>query len=125
MKLKQKTELRLSAVHRFGVFAKRDINKGAVIEECPYLENHGEEEMDRNHEGIRDYLFGHNGGNSTILLLGYGSLYNHARRNNAEYYLDEEREVVEIHATRDIAKGEEIFIHYGERFWHSRDKKPK
>lgn len=59
--------------------------------------------------GADGYVFGW-GEDSTALALGYGSLYNHSYRPNAET-LETADELV-ITALRDIQPGEEIFINY-------------
>lgn len=117
--LVQKAEIRKSKIHRWGVFAKNDIRKGGIIEQCPFLLTFGE-----NHKKMQDYLF-HYSPTTGMIILGYGSLYNHSPENNAEYFEDTTHKLIEIVATRKIKKGEEIFINYGEEYFTNRGMKIK
>ena len=93
-----------------GVFARRSIRKGDVIERVPVLvvpladlENGAGETV------IANYCFGW--GEKAALALGYGSLYNHSYRPNARYD-DVGPRTKEFTALRDIAPGEEITVNY-------------
>ena len=54
---------------------------------------------------------------NSILALGYGSIYNHSKNNNATTKIDGQS--FYIVASRDIEKDEEIFVHYGSDTWFS------
>ena len=94
-----------------GVFARRLIRKGEVLERVPVLvvplsdlENESGETV------IASYCFGWGEGKAA-LALGYGSLYNHSYRPNARYD-DVGPQTKEYTALRDIKPGEEITINY-------------
>jgi len=91
-----------------GVFARRRIDVGEEIERCPMLIVDGER-AEALTLGADGYVFGW-GTDSTALALGYGSLYNHSYRPNAET-LETPDELV-ITALHRIEPGEEIFINY-------------
>lgn len=55
----------------------------------------------------------------SAIMLGYGSLYNHARRNsNVEWHFGADATVMFV-ALRDIEVGEELFVDYGDEYWTS------
>ena len=91
-----------------GVFATRRIAIGEVIERCPMLIV-DDERAEALTLGADGYVFGWGDG-STALALGYGSLYNHSYRPNAET-LETTDELV-ITALIPIETGDEIFINY-------------
>jgi SET domain-containing protein len=120
--LLQKAYVNKSSVHGWGGFAKKAIKKGGIIEECPYIVSTAEK---KHPEEILRYLFTGQKKNTTMVVLGYGAVYNHAKHNNAAYFFDDEKDVIVFIAKRKIKKGEEIFVNYGGKYWASRKKKPK
>ena len=101
-----------------GIFATRFIKSGDVIEESPLIF------YDRKEIGndsiLRKYDIGFEGGHA--LMLGYGSLYNHADDPNAYWNINGVPELL-IKARKDIQKGEEIFVNYGPNYWVNRSDK--
>ena len=95
-----------------GVFARRSIEAGEVIETCPVLVLPADSVEDVS-AGIGGYVFewGHG---KLALALGYGSLYNHSYRPNARYH-DEGGRTKVFTAIRDIGPGEEITVNYNGR----------
>jgi SET domain-containing protein len=94
-----------------GVFARRAIRSGEVIERVPVIvlpieEIGGEDGRTR----LSDYCFLWGRG-TVALALGYGSLYNHSYQPNARYD-DIGRRTKVFSALRDIAPGEEISVNY-------------
>ena len=94
-----------------GVFARRGILKGEVIEKVPLLVMPAEEFA----EGLantmlKDYCFDWGVG-QVALALGYGSLYNHSYKPNARYE-DVNKNTKAFIALRAIAAGEEITVNY-------------
>ena len=118
----QNSFVSVSSVHRWGGFAGKDIRKGGVIEECPYIESEAE---DKHPEAILSYLFAGQKAGTTMFILGYGAIYNHSSKSNAEYSFDPDKKIVVFTAKRNIKKGEEIFVDYGREYWSSRKKNPK
>jgi SET domain-containing protein len=100
-----------------GVFARRPIRKGEVIERVPVLVL----PLDEGENGsvLPSYCFMW-GRNKVALALGYGSLFNHSFRPNARYD-DVGRQTKVFSALRDIAPGEEITVNYN---GDPRDKSP-
>jgi hypothetical protein len=106
--------------HGRGVYADRDFAAGETIEICPTLE------LDDSATGglPRDYVLRSNlDPDNSVLMLGYGSLYNHSYEPSAEYVQHTDYSL-EFVATRDIPAGEEITIDYGKEWWESRELEP-
>ena len=91
-----------------GVFARRLIRKGEVIERVPMLVLPIEES--RGGSVLSGYCFAWRKG-TVALALGYGSLYNHSYRPNARYD-DLAPQTKVFTALRDIEPGEEITVNY-------------
>ncbi|MBK9720513.1 MAG: SET domain-containing protein-lysine N-methyltransferase [Saprospiraceae bacterium] len=95
------------------VFSAIDIPAGSLIEVCPILRI-PQNEVDIIHETeLHDYYFvwGEQDKEAAI-ALGYGSLYNHSYKPNAEYIFDFENEAIEVVAIKNIPAGKEITFNY-------------
>jgi SET domain-containing protein len=99
--------------HGRGVFAGRRFRTGEVLERCPILCVSARERALVERTGLRGYLYQRQRGAGAI-ALGLGSLYNHAADPNAECELVLDDQTLVFRALRDIAKGEEITISYGD-----------
>lgn len=102
-----------------GIFATQNFNKNAVIEAAPVVE------LDTTKASalgeLHDYVFKHpSEENKVLLVLGYGSLYNHDDNNNITYSYDEASKFFLMTANRDIRAGEELCVTYGEKWWTDR-----
>ncbi len=94
-----------------GVFARRLIHKGEVIEKVPMIVMSAKEFEDGvTGTSLANYCFAWGQG-QVALALGYGSIYNHSYRPNARYD-DVGPRIKEFTALRDIAPGEEITVNY-------------
>ena len=114
-----KGEVRKSKLHGWGVFATKNIRKGEIIEQCPFLITFIE-----NHKKMNDYIF-YRTPKTGIIMLGYGSVYNHTHDHNADHIEDTEKNLIEIIANRNIKKGEEISLDYGTEYFNHRRMKVK
>jgi SET domain-containing protein len=96
-----------------GVFAKEDIQKGEVIERCPAIEVPENDVANLNGSFLVTYFyyFGKKK-NRLMLVLGYGSMYNHSPTPGARYA--EKKGEVDFIALRNIKKGEEITVNYAQ-----------
>ena len=104
-------EVRRSQGRGRGVFARRFVAAGTIIERVPMLvfpdsEIHNEDGA----TSLYHYCF--EWGEGTVALaLGYGSIYNHSYSPNARY--DDIAQRTKIYtAIKDIQPGEEITINY-------------
>lgn len=106
-----------SSLHGYGVFAGKRIRKNEIIEECYMILTKGKD------KGLEDYYFDATGKDG--VLLGFGSIYNHSEDPNADYRIYTKKRLAVIKAERTIAKGEEIFITYGDEWFSDRGFKAK
>jgi SET domain-containing protein len=94
-----------------GVYARRLIRKGEVIERVPVLVMTLDEYAKGLAETVlKDYCFNWGQG-KVALALGYGSIYNHSYKPNARYE-DVGPLAKQFTALRDIRPGEEISVNY-------------
>lgn len=106
-----------SKVHGRGIFAKKNINRGTILEKCPILIIKNEEI--KNNSIINNYLFSFNDkSKSSLLALGLISLINHNNDPNVETMVDDK--IMILKAIKNIKKGEELFLSYGENWFSSR-----
>lgn len=100
-----------------GVFARRAIAAGELIEVCPVIILGGADEqelLDRTRLYNYYFAWGEHPELAAV-ALGYGSLYNHSYHANADHVCDVARGEIRISAHRAIRKDEEITINYGGR----------
>jgi len=111
--LLNKIAVKKSSRHGFGVFAEKKIKKGEKIEECYFILTRGYD------VAFEDFYFAIK--RKSAIFLGYGSIYNHSDEPNANYRINTNKRITTIKANRDIKKGEEILISYGDDWFKSRD----
>jgi hypothetical protein len=109
-----------------GIFTTTFLRADTTLEECPYLRIKADECA-----GILDdYVFNmetaeENGESDYYsLVLGWGSLFNHAEDHNTEYWHDTERNLIVFHTIREVAAGHQLFVNYGQEWWQSRELTP-
>lgn len=98
-----------------GVFAKRNLPKGTIIEIAPVIVLPKTDSVWEHNESILDnyyYAWKVNGKDACALALGYGSLYNHSYNPNAQYNQDYKNERLKIVAIKDIEEDQEITVNY-------------
>ncbi len=94
-----------------GVFAKRALTKGEVIEVCPVIEIPLTDSSNDDQNGsLTNYFFYF--GNGLAVVLGFGSIYNNSYTPNATYIKKPSDGVVEFQATEDIEAGINIIVNY-------------
>lgn len=94
-----------------GVFARKPIRKGAVIEKVPKMLVPPEMVVGGwSNPNLSKLYFVHDR-KTLCVCLGYGSIYNHSYQPNA-VYLDGPAATMIFRALRNIAKDEEICINY-------------
>ncbi len=107
-----------SPTHGYGVFAGKSIKKNEKIEECYVLIS-----RKGGDKALEDYYFDAKG--KCAIFLGFGSIYNHAEEPNATYTINRTKHIATIKATENIAKGNEILISYGDKWFSDRGWEPK
>lgn len=102
-----------SPIQGLGVFARRDIKEGEIIEECPIVLIPDEELSDLTKTKLLEYYFlwGHDFKLAAI-VLGYGSLYNHSYEPSAKYIKEIDESLVRFVAIKDIKQDAEIIVNY-------------
>ncbi len=96
-----------------GVFTSEFIPIGTLIEICPVIVIPEEDLQDVHETCLHDYYFlWSDDGSEGAIALGFGSLYNHSFRPNAEYITNRETQSLDVYAIEDIAAGSEITFNY-------------
>jgi len=106
-----KIVVKKSELHGRGVFAKVDIEKDEIIEECHVILIPIEEEKFLDKTFLYNYYFEWDK-NNVAIILEYGSIYNHSHNANAEFDSNTENKTMILTAARKINKGEEITVNY-------------
>ncbi len=133
--LSPKIEVRTSTVEGRGVFCNEDIKKGELVEEAHMilLDNNKWEECDKElaryvlpwvelREDWEDFCEEHEGVTHShvtrpVVILGFGMIYNHNDKNSLDYYINKRSFFCSYTANRDISKGSELTINYGEDYF--------
>jgi SET domain-containing protein len=96
-----------------GVFTHQPILKNDVIEICPIIIIPPEQVAVIDPTIFYNYYFTwDNPEDSACIALGYGSVYNHSFKPNAEVISDDEQATLTFKCIKNIAQGEEILIDY-------------
>lgn len=102
----------------YGVFTKEKIKKGEIVEMCYGIEYHDFTGQ------FLDYIFIHPVTNKSLLVLGYGMVYNHDKPGNMVWKKVEGNDkFIVFTALRDIEPNEELRHDYGYRYWKLRERK--
>ena len=95
-----------------GVFAKKDIQSGEILEECHFIELN-EKDFNKIDTVLKDYVFTFPFGNkNNCVVFGLGSIYNHSLLPNAYWECDENKKLFRYITSKSIKKNDEIFINY-------------
>tara|TARA_Y100000593_G_scaffold83625_1_gene157796 strand:- start:1351 stop:1776 length:426 start_codon:yes stop_codon:yes gene_type:complete len=119
-----KIEIRKSPIDGYGVFAKEDIVKNELLEECHYfklkdgfsseIETYSYTWPKKRNDANQNRKF-----DFRTIVFGYASVYNTSKTfdtKNINWYTDGDIYVFET--IRDIKKDEELLIYYGDSFWN-------
>ena len=108
----KKIEIKYSKISGRGVFANENIFEREILEECHHVVLN--EQLFHQDISIQPYLFlWPYLENSSSVVFGVGSIFNHSNKNNAHWIVDRVRNLYIFYATKNISKGDEIFIDYG------------
>ena len=114
-----KIEVKKSPIHGYGIFAKENIKKDEILEECHFISIGGtslsEEDkafLSKNDLGKYMFRFPRNTMQEIAWVLGIGSIYNSSPKPNADWETNEKRRLFIFKSIKNIQKGEEILINY-------------
>jgi uncharacterized protein len=106
--------------HGRGVFATKRFRKGQLVEVCPTVEVPDADVVGR----LDDYVYSSVKDGDSLIVLGYGMLYNHSAEPNVEYDQVEPSRIT-YRAIRNVEPGEELTIDYGQEWWQTRALEPE
>jgi uncharacterized protein len=92
-----------------GVFAKRDIGKGEIVETAPFIEV--DDNVNGNTLATYFFFFGAKK-EKKALALGFGSIYNHSSDANSTFKIENKEKIIIFTAIKPIKKDSEITIDY-------------
>ncbi|MBL7690937.1 MAG: SET domain-containing protein-lysine N-methyltransferase [Flavipsychrobacter sp.] len=97
-----------------GMFTKKPIKAGTVIESAPVIVMTGEERKLIDQTLLYNYIFEWqpDGADMCCMALGNIPIYNHSYTSNCEYFMDYEKSEMYVQTVRDIEAGEELTINY-------------
>jgi SET domain-containing protein len=95
------------------VFTKEKIVANTIIEESPVIVMSKEERFYLDKTLLHDYIFEWGKvKDKCCVALGYIPIYNHSYKSNCEYYMDFEKEIIQIKTVVTIESEEELTINY-------------
>lgn len=98
----------------YGVFCNQKIEKDEIIEDCYCL---------LVHNTISDYepYYFYYKGDSKLLPLGFGCIYNHSDSANIGWkVIDENKKIIRFYAINDIEINDELCHNYGSNYCKKR-----
>jgi SET domain-containing protein len=96
-----------------GVFTKEKIRANVIVEESPAIVMSSNERKLLDKTLLHDYIFEWGEDKrKCCMALGLIPLYNHSYESNCEYFMDFDKETIQIKTVRSIKKGEELTINY-------------
>jgi SET domain-containing protein len=95
-----------------GVFARRAIGAGRVVEVAPVIVVPAEQVDALEATSLRDHWYGWTDDGDAAVAFGHAGFYNHADDPNCRYEAAEDQDALVILARRSIAAGEELTIDY-------------
>ena len=95
-----------------GVFAVKQFVAGEIIETCPVIYIAPKERTYLEKTILAYYIYPWTSTRCGIMVLGYGSIYNHSFTPNAKWEQDFKEKTMIYRATKTIQIGEEILVNY-------------
>jgi uncharacterized protein len=93
----------------YGVFTSINYKKNEIVEINPF------KVCLNNNKELTSYLHPNtNSDNKYFIVLGLGSFLNHNKNNNIQHHISSDNKFFIYRATRDIKKGEELYLNYGD-----------
>lgn len=100
-----------------GLVASWSILKGTILENAPVLIVPESEMKFLKKTSVINYSFLWNKSGANALVLSQSSLLNHSDEPNIDYTINRRDKTISFKAIRDIQKGEELTIDYGETWF--------
>jgi len=108
----------------YGVFATDDIVKGEIMEEAPMTPTMTRSKQDVLDPILKSYLYilpckcegCEEHGRKYVLSMGNIQMYNHSEDPNAHFNWLSTKRIVQVVASKDISKEEQIFTCYGKGY---------
>ena len=102
-------------VKGFGVFTNHIIQKNEIIEDCYSLLIHN---TNLDYEPYYFYFKG----DTKLLPLGFGCIYNHSNNPNIAWkVVDESNRIIRFYAITNIKIGDELCHNYGPNYWKNKN----
>jgi len=96
-----------------GVFTRKRIPAGTVVELSPVIVMNSDERIHLDQTKLHDYIFEWGAKkDNCCMALGLVPIYNHSYHSNCEYFMDFDEETIVVKSVRPIEKGEELTINY-------------
>jgi len=114
----ERIRLARSKIHGLGVFANKNFRTGQTVEVCPCIIVSDAELADQTELSNYAHFMEHKKDEYAIVTLGFGSLYNHSNKPNAEWeeLEKEDRIFIVMKTIKPIRVDEEITIYYSEYY---------
>lgn len=121
----------MSPIDGRGVVATQDISEREIIERCPMvpLMNRSRYQLEPTvwrycyPKPLCDCSDCKNHGFLFFMVAGHGMIYNHQDDNNADIVFNFPKLYADVIAKKEIKKGEEVFVNYGEDYFKNIEKK--
>ena len=104
----KKTAIRKDPLKGRGVFAIEGFKRGELVECCELILMDLKEVRDT----LEGYVYQYSK-NKAAVALGNGSLFNHSKKANCEFYFHYAKKLLYVRAKKLIPPGQEITINYG------------
>ncbi len=111
--IKQYLYFKMTTAKGRGVFTKEKIGANIIIEESPVIVMTTKDRTFLDKTLLHDYIFewGINK-DKCCMALGLVPMYNHSYESNCEYFMNFDKETIQIKTIRLINSGEELTINY-------------
>jgi hypothetical protein len=117
MILEAKTEVKNTKSKGRGIFSKKIIKAGEIIESCQIIPFSAEDADKIELTFLSNYWFAwkteEDPSQYGAFCLGNGALYNHSTNPNAYFFKNFENKIIQFIAQKDINPGDEITVKYG------------
>jgi SET domain-containing protein len=110
--MQQIIEVRNSKGRGRGVYALKDFKKGEIVETCPVMIFTPKERKILEKTPLNYYIYPWRSTRGAALVFGFGSIYNHSFKPNADWKQNFKTESMVYRAIKPIKKGEEVLINY-------------